>query len=72
MGDLGIQGQNELIYTDELRKRIDNYFNKCLKENECFNSYYSEKAKTLFLNFNLIKVNKIDKIDVTLKIEKND
>lgn len=26
----------------------------------------------VFLNFNLIKANKIDKIDVTLKIEKDD
>lgn len=70
--DLAIQEQSELIYTNELRKRIDNYFNKRLNENECFNSYYSEKEKTLFLNFNLIKESKLDKIEVTLKIEKDD
>ena len=70
--DLAIQEESELIYTNELRKRIDNYFNKRLNGNECFNSYYSEKEKTLFLNFNLIKESKLDKIEVTLKIEKDD
>lgn len=67
--DLAIQEKTDLFYTDELRKRIDTYFNKRLKKTDNFNSYYSEREGTLFLNFNIFKVQSIDKIDVTLKIE---
>lgn len=70
--DLDIREKTDLFYTDELRKRIDTYFNKRLKKPNNFNSYYSEREGTLFLNFNIFKVQSIDKIDVTLKIEKND
>ena len=67
--DLDIQEQSELYYSDELRKRLDMYFNEKLKDtNSNFNSYYSKKDETLYLNFNIIEKPIIDKIDIIIKI----
>jgi hypothetical protein len=70
MGDLDIQGQNELYYSDELRKKLDMYFNEKLKDkNSNFNSYYSKKDETLYLNFNIYMSGTIfDSIDIVFKI----
>ena len=72
--DLDIQEQSELYYSDELRKRLDMYFNEKLKDtNSNFNSYYSKKDETLYLNFNIYMSGTIfDGIDVDLNLIKND
>lgn len=67
--DLGIQEQSELYYSDELRKKLDSYFNDKLKGNNSnFNSYYSKKDETLYLNFNIYKIAIIDCITIDVKI----
>jgi len=68
--DLGIQEQSELYYSDELRKKLDMYFNEKLKDkNSNFNSYYSKKDETLYLNFNIYMSGMIfDSIDIVFKI----
>ena len=68
--DLDIQEQSELYYSDELRKKLDMYFNEKLKgKNSNFNSYYSKKDETLYLNFNIYMSDTIfDGIDIVFKL----
>ena len=68
--DLDIQEQSELYYSDELRKKLDMYFNEKLKDkNSNFNSYYSKKDETLYLNFNFYMSGTVfDSVDIVLKL----
>ena len=68
--DLAIQEQSELYYSDELRKKLDMYFNEKLKDtNSNFNSYYSKKDEILYLNFNIYMCGTVfDSVDIVLKL----
>lgn len=59
-----------LVYSDELRKRLDKHFNETLNKCSIFNSFYVNG--TLYLNFNISKIKPIDSIDITLKIKGNE
>jgi hypothetical protein len=56
-----------LVYSDELRKRLDKRFNEMLDEGSNFNSFYVNG--TLYLNFNILRIKPIDSIGITLKIK---
>lgn len=56
-----------LVYSDELRKRLDKRFNEMLDGGSNFNSFYANG--TLYLNFNILRIKPIDSIDITLKIK---
>lgn len=61
-----------LVFSNELRKRLDANFNEILDENSNFNSFYDRRNETLYLNFNIYRKTKIDSIKLTLNINKDD
>lgn len=61
-----------LVFSNELRKRLDAHFNEILDENSNFNSFYDRRNETLYLNFNIYRKNEIDSIKLTLNINKDD
>lgn len=61
-----------LVFSNELRKRLDAHFNEILDEKSNFNSFYDRRNETLYLNFNIYRKTKIDSIKLTLNINKDD
>lgn len=54
---------------NEVRKRIDRYFNSLLDEKSNFNSFYDRRYGILYMNFNIFNAKPIDKVNITLKIK---
>lgn len=61
--DLDTQAYNEV------RKRIDRYFNDLIDEKSNFNSFYDRRYGILYMNFNIFNAKPIDKVNITLKIK---